>query len=124
MSRYGRRGGRASQWKVGSWAAAAKGVGEICNNLLLSNNGGLPARPTGVGQGAADAGWRVKNCSLLMPAGTATSKKPTIISFQVCSPQTTVALGSGLCGLLAELSYQAMACSLVPAFINRGSTSL
>src|SRR5579872_1571465 len=66
---------------------------------------------------------RVKNCSLLMAAGTATSKKPTIISFHVCSPHTTVALGSGLCGLLAELSYQAMACNLLPAFRGRGRAS-
>ncbi len=37
-------------------------------------------------------------------ASTATSKKPTIISSQLCSPQWTSAFGSGLRGLLAELS--------------------
>src|SRR5208283_4244236 len=47
----------------------------------------------------------MKNCSLSTVAGTATSKKPTIISSYVWPPQVTVLLGSGLCGFSSELSY-------------------
>ena len=45
-----------------------------------------------------------KKDTLSTLASTATSKKPTIISSQLCSPHLTSALGSGLRGLLAELS--------------------
>src|SRR5579872_7394046 len=67
---------------------------------------------------------RSKNFHLSIPAGTATSKNPTIISSEVWSPQVTVLVGSGLCGLFFELSYQAIARSLVPALSGRGSASL
>jgi hypothetical protein len=54
---------------------------------------------------AQDQGFgELKNPTLSTLASTATSKKPTIISSQLCSPQRTSALGSGLRGLLAELS--------------------
>src|ERR1700734_3689043 len=67
---------------------------------------------------------RTKYFHLSIPAGTATSKNPTIISSEVWSPHLTVFSGSGLCGLFRELSYQATARSLVPAFNSRGSASL
>ena len=51
-----------------------------------------------------------------MDGSTATSKKPTIISAQVCSPHVTAESGSGLCGLFFELSKVAMACNVVPRF--------
>src|SRR6267143_500821 len=63
---------------------------------------------------------RMKYCCLSTFRGTATSKKPTIISSEVWSPQMTVRCGSGLCAFLLELSNQAATCSLVPAFKGRG----
>jgi hypothetical protein len=48
--------------------------------------------------------WELKNTTLSTFVSTATSKNPTIISSQLCSPHLTSAFGSGLRGLLAELS--------------------
>src|SRR5580693_5814484 len=67
---------------------------------------------------------RIKYFHLSTPAGTATSKNPTIISCEVWSPQVTSFSGSGLWGLFFELSYHATARNLVPAFNSRGSASL
>src|SRR5580692_7036032 len=77
------------------------------------DHGRLPASPP-----------RIKYFHLSIPAGTATSKNPTIISCEVWSPQVTIFSGSGLCGLFFELSYHATARSFVPAFNSRGSASL
>src|SRR5437763_16440121 len=52
----------------------------------------------------------MKNLGLSIAGLTATSKKPTIISAQVCSPHVTAESGSGLCGLFFELSNVATAC--------------
>jgi hypothetical protein len=86
-------GGLCGLW---TWRALVKQSGSwvdqtwvACTSIaMLENQGfGEPAIPT-----------------LSTFGSTATSKKPTIISSQLCSPQWTSAFGSGLRGLLAELS--------------------
>ncbi|MBI3470550.1 MAG: hypothetical protein HY013_04270 [Candidatus Solibacter usitatus] len=57
-------------------------------------------------------------------ASTATCKTPTIISSQLISPKRTSALGSGLSGLLAELSYQAVHSTFMPGASGSGFSSL
>ena len=59
-----------------------------------------------------------------MDTGIAKSMNPNSISSQVWSPQNTSALGSGLYGLLAELSNQPTTFSTVPLGRSTGLTGL
>src|SRR5229473_4918678 len=52
----------------------------------------------------ADYGRRTKKACLSICASIATSKKPIIISSQLCGPKRTASSGSGLLGLFRELS--------------------
>ena len=85
-------GGLCASW---TWQALVKE-----NGLWVEKPwGGCPAEA-----GLQDHGLGEKKDTLSMLGSTATSKKPTIISSQLCSPHFTSALGSGLRGLFAELS--------------------
>src|SRR5712664_4125802 len=72
-----------------------------------------PQSPSFLGLGGA------KNSRNCIFAGMTASKKPRAISSQLCSPNLTSAFGSGLAGLLGELSNHASPITRVPG----GSTS-
>src|SRR4051794_21624564 len=69
------------------------------------------------------AGFFWKKLRRSMSEGTATSKKPIIISSQLCSPHRTSTLGSGLAGLLGELSNQPETANLAPGCKTIGLSS-
>lgn len=92
--------------RTGSWC------GGLCGSwtwlVLVKENGSWveKPRPGCITEATLhDHGFgEPKNAILSISGSTATSKKPTIISSQLCSPHFTSALGSGLRGLFAELS--------------------
>ncbi len=92
--------------RTGVWCGGL--CGQWMWRAMVKENGPWVEKPWGACFAVArsdDHGFGVpKNPILSTLASTATSKKPTIISSQLCSPQRTSAFGSGLRGLFAELS--------------------